>query len=357
MKRRTLIFAFFDILIVFIAFMLAAFFKTGKEKAVFNYYWVPFLIFEAIWIGSSLIFGKYNANKANNKADYILSIVKSNLFILFAITFVIFFATLSYSRLMIVLTVAFATIIESIVSSFYVHNRELNRVMDDLDRYQTIPKVHKDIEIPIDRSTSKEEGLKQVRQLIQGEVGVGALSFIDSHTYLADPKLMLVSTTTKFNISKQVLSEYNFVVNLNKINDILRINKFFEEVNKKLPMGGLYLNQVETYSLRKERILKKFPPVLNWGIYSIDYLFKRVMPKLWGAKKVYFVITNGRNRVMSKAETFGRLYSCGFEVLDEKMIKGALYFVARKISEPTFDSNPTYGPLIKLRRYGKNGKQ
>jgi len=358
MKRRTIIIVVIDILIVFIAFLLAAFFKTGKEKALFTYYWVPFLIFEALWVGSSIIFGKYNPSKASNKTDYIFSIVKSNLFILFAITFVIFFATLSYSRLMIVLTVIFATIIEGVVSSLFIHNKVLNRVMDDLEKYSKLPKYHKDLKVSVDDKTQFDrKNTGQMRHLIDGEIGGDALSFIDSHAFLADPKMMVVATTTKFNIAKLPLPEYNYIINLKKINDILRINKFFEEINAKLPLGGLYINQVETYSLRKERILKKYPPGINWGFYSIDYLVKRVMPKLWTTKKIYFIITNGRNRVMSKAETFGRLYSCGFEIVDEKMINGALFFVARKASEPVFDSNPTYGPLIKLRRYGRDGKK
>jgi len=358
MKKRTFVIAIIDILIVFIAFLLAAFFKTGKEKALFNYYWIPFLIFEIIWIGSSIIFGKYNPSKASNKTDYVLSIVKSNLFILFSITFVIFFATLSYSRLMIVLTVVFATIIEGLVSSTFIHNKSLNKLMDDLDKYQKIPKVHKNIEVSFEQKSKGEaRNSKQIRALILEEAGHKEMRFIDKHTMLANPKTMIVSTTTKFNIAKLPLPEYNYLVNLKKINDILRINKFFEEVNNKLPIGGLYINQVETYSLRKQRILKKFPPGINWGFYSIDFMVKRVMPKLWSTKKIYFIITNGRNRVMSKAETFGRLYSCGFEVIEEKMINGALYFVARKTSEPIYDSNPTYGPLIKLRRYGKEGKK
>ncbi len=356
MKKRSTVIAIIDILIVFIAFLLAAFFKTGKEKAIFNYYWMPFVIFELIWVGASVIFGKYNPNRANNKTDYVLSIVKSNLFILFSITFVIFFATLSYSRLMIVLTVVFATIIEGIASSLFIHNRMLNRVMDDLDKYTQIPKVHKDI--PIDgKSLIDGKNLGQIRYLIKEEVGSDAFKFIDYHTVLTSSKTMTVSTTTKFNIAKLPLPEYNYLVNLNKINDILRINKFFEEINAKLPLGGLYVNQVETYSLRKERILRKYPPGINWIVYTIDYGLKRVMPKLWTTKKVYFYITNGRNRVMSKAETFGRLYSCGFEIVDEKMIGGSLFFVARKTSLPVFDSNPTYGPLIKLRRFGKGGKK
>jgi lipopolysaccharide/colanic/teichoic acid biosynthesis glycosyltransferase len=59
---------------------------------------------------------------------------------------------------------------------------------------------------------------------------------------------------------------------------------------------------------------------------------------------------------LSKAETFGRLYSCGFEVVCEKKIGNELYFMARKIRVPFFDYSPTYGPLIRLKRFGKNGK-
>ena len=40
----------------------------------------------------------------------------------------------------------------------------------------------------------------------------------------------------------------------------------------------------------------------------------------------------------------------------KELIDGYLYFVARKVKEPAYDYNPTYGPLIKLRRYGKGGK-
>jgi len=357
MKKRTIIFLLFDILFVFIAFLLAAFFKTGKEKALFNYYWMPFLIFETVWIVFSVFFGKYNPNKSSNRTDYVLSIVKSNLFILFSITFVIFFASLSYSRLIVVLTVIFATIFESISSYFFIHNKELNKRMDEIDQFVQLPRFRKDIkfEEPID--SLPKENILQKRQLIQNEVGVSALNFIESGIHLGNPNIMLISTTTKFNVLNQPKSEYHSVVNLKRINDIQRINKFFESISTKLAMGGLYINFVETYSSRKKRILKKFPPGINWGVYTIDFFVKRVMPKLWTTKKLYFIITQGRNRVMSKAETFGRLYSCGFEILDERMINNELYFVAKKITEPVFDTNPTYGPLIKLRRYGKGGKK
>jgi len=357
MKRRILFRVLVDVLVVFIAFMMAAFLKTGKEKALFNYYWVPFLVFESIWISSSLIFKKFSLPTSGKKVDSILAIVKSNLFVLFSITFVIFFASLSYSRLIIVLTVVFATLIEAFITSLFVHNKELNELMDDIEKFEQITKVHEDIDIDYADDVAKEARVIQLKKLIRDEIGKEAFEYINSNAYLEDKKLLLVSTSTKFNIVKSPLPEYNSIVNLKKINDIQRINKFFEEVNAKLPIGGIFIDYAETYSLRKKRILKKFPSGMNWIIYTMDYMVKRVMPKVWGFKKIYFAVTHGRNRVLSKAETFGRLYSCGFEVIDDKMINGGQYFVARKTSEPVFDSNPTYGPLIKLRRYGKGGKK
>ena len=60
--------------------------------------------------------------------------------------------------------------------------------------------------------------------------------------------------------------------------------------------------------------------------------------------------------MISRAETFGRLYSCGFEIIDEISINHSLFFVAKKVKDPYYDNNPTYAPIISLKRIGKNGK-
>jgi lipopolysaccharide/colanic/teichoic acid biosynthesis glycosyltransferase len=361
MKRRTLLFSFVDVFIVFLAFLFAAYFKTGKEKALFNYYWVPFLIFETVWIISSLLFKKYKVNNLRNKADNIFNIIKSNLFVLFTITFVIFFASLSYSRLMIVVTVSVATLIEVVFSYFYLLDKEMSLDMDKRSAWE-IKQEKKDIhkigaEFPkLDQDISKGEFYKKLKDLIVEEIGPNPFKIIKKFIPLSNENTLIISTTTKFNLTNQPKDSYQYIVNLKRVNDIQFINKFFETVNEKLEMGGLYINSVETYSDRKERLMQKFPPVLNWIYYFFDFILKRVMPKLLFTKKFYFLITGGRNRVMSRAETLGRLYSCGFEVVDERYIDRQFYFVARKIDDPVFDTAPTYGPLIKLRRYGKGGK-
>jgi len=80
------------------------------------------------------------------------------------------------------------------------------------------------------------------------------------------------------------------------------------------------------------------------------------LPKFALTKKLYFILTRGENRVLTKAETFGRLYSCGFELLDKKQIGNNLFFVALKVKKPINPKNPSYGPLIALERIGRNGK-
>ncbi|MEN8158399.1 MAG: sugar transferase, partial [Bacteroidota bacterium] len=55
-------------------------------------------------------------------------------------------------------------------------------------------------------------------------------------------------------------------------------------------------------------------------------------------------------------EILGRLYACGFEVVEDNFVNGLYFFVTNRIKEPAFDENPTYGPFVTLRRVGKGGK-
>jgi lipopolysaccharide/colanic/teichoic acid biosynthesis glycosyltransferase len=154
----------------------------------------------------------------------------------------------------------------------------------------------------------------------------------------------------------QLPNSYSTIVNLKRVNDVKQVNKFFSAVNRHLPMGGTFIGCVETKYLRRQRIFRKFPPVLNKIYYMIDFVFKRVFPKLPVTRKIYYFMTGGRNKVLSRTETLGRIYAAGFEIINEKFIKDNLYFVARKIKNPIFNYEPVYGPIFKMRRHGKNGK-
>jgi len=146
------------------------------------------------------------------------------------------------------------------------------------------------------------------------------------------------------------------IENESRINDIRYLNKYFEEINLQLNYGGIFKGNVETYSMRRDRILKSLPFPLNRFFLFFDTLVVRVLPKLKITKRLYFNITKGKGRILSKAETYGRLYSCGFEIVDEEYRNNKLYFSAKKVKEPVFDLNPSYGFLIKLKRIGLKGR-
>lgn len=178
--------------------------------------------------------------------------------------------------------------------------------------------------------------------------------FITKQVKLED-NVFLAFTNAPFNIDLLNRIQYKHIVNLKRLNDTRYLNDFFRSTNAKLPLGGLYINFAETFASRKQRILKALPNPLNWIHYFIDTSWTRVASKLKLTKDIYFSLTNGKDRSLSRTEILGRLYYCGFEVLEEKQIDGYLYFIARKIKDPVEEKTPYYGTLIRLKRVGKDG--
>jgi len=181
------------------------------------------------------------------------------------------------------------------------------------------------------------------------------LDFINQFVDFDADSFKIVETSSRLNI-EFIEEKIDCFINLRKVNDIRFLNKFFETVNEKLNNKGIFIGCVETIEDRKQRIFNKHHPIVAVPFYAIDFVYKRIFPKFKLTKKLYFSITQGKNRVLSKAETLGRLVSCGFEIIEYNEIKGLLYFVCRKKSEPLFDLNPSYGPLFKMKRVGRNGK-
>lgn len=188
------------------------------------------------------------------------------------------------------------------------------------------------------------------------EVGSKAFELISGHVDVENEKTLVTMTINTFNLFSLSDNYFDSIVNLKRINDIPRINKFFEAANSKLPVDGTLIGCVETKTLRKKRILNKYPAGIAHVYYSLDFILKRIFPKLPVTKKIYFKITAGRNRVMSKTEAMGRLYCCGFKVIGEKYIGNSLYFIAKKTKEPDYPSKPSFGPIYRMKRIGKNGK-
>jgi lipopolysaccharide/colanic/teichoic acid biosynthesis glycosyltransferase len=193
-------------------------------------------------------------------------------------------------------------------------------------------------------------------EIVQNFIGKRIFNWIDRHVDIESNKTNIFSTFSNLNIELLPRYSTDAIINLRKVNDIRRFNLFFEYVNEKLPENGTYIGMVETIECRNSEILKKtFFPV-NYLLWFFDFIVNRVLPKIKLTQELYFSYTEGENRAISKAEALGRLYSCGFELIDSTVINNRFWFYIRKVKNPIYDNNPTYGPFVALRRIGKDRK-
>lgn len=188
----------------------------------------------------------------------------------------------------------------------------------------------------------------------------GIYNFLNTNLELSSfdlKKSVILRSPDIFNVEVLQKNFLHAFINLHQINDFRRVNAFFIEVNKRLVDGGIFVGKLEPNKFRQKRFLKNFPFYLGHLFYFIDFIWRRVFPKLPLLKKIYFELTAGKNRAISMAEGLGRLYYCGFEIVATTEIEEYVYFIAKKTKEPLKDTNPSYGPLFKMRRIGKDGKE
>ncbi len=346
------------------SFVFFAWLKPGTKAIIIPQYIKPFVFFLLIWTISSLTSKKYIPEKFKIKSEIFKIIIQSNFFSLAVVTIFLYtFHLFAVSRFLLFGTIATATFFEILLAWFY--NIILTSQALDVENGKTTIAKFDDYsrggEIFTQTKQKKKRQEKkpfspELLNMIGREFGEEIMELIKNHVSNLTGNFQVVSTTTRFNIASLAEEKYSGIINLHRINDIRWLNKFFETVNLKLERGGIFIGKAETYLLRKRRLLKKYITPFNYVVYFFDFLFRRVLPKMPVMKRFYFWLTKGQNRLLSRAETLGRLYSCGFKVLEEQFINDELYFVAAKKGEPQYPSTPTYGPLVKLRRIGKGGQ-
>ena len=167
----------------------------------------------------------------------------------------------------------------------------------------------------------------------------------------------IVANRDRFSFLQIPDYQYKTLVDLTLLNDAKGINRRFCIVNQKLPDDGRYVCCYRPQEYMKQKILAKYVKPLNWIIYTMYFWHKRVVPRLALSSRLYYDVTKGRKRMLSKTEVFGRLYYCGFEV-DEVVPMGHIeyIFAHRKMQPYPQEQIKIYGPLIKLPRVCKNGE-
>lgn len=140
------------------------------------------------------------------------------------------------------------------------------------------------------------------------------------------------------------------------LHQIPHLNTLLNKTSEAMPDGGYLLCHTRTAALKRMLIMKCYPWGINYIVFTLHFLWHRVMPKLKLTRWLYYYITKGKRRTFNRVEVLGRLYRAGFEVVNEEYRLGELYVLARKVKDPIWNDNPSGGLLIKLQRVGKDGK-
>ncbi len=192
------------------------------------------------------------------------------------------------------------------------------------------------------------------KEVIRETHGEEILGFITQHLDPDTKNTEVLKTDDPFNLELLGEEERRALIDLDRLNDIRHPNSFLRKLNQKLPLEGSYIGCVETLEDRKARLLKKYPPLLDRCYYFLDFVFRRVFPKLPLTDRFQSFVTADRNRPMSKAEALGRLVYAGFRIESTEAIAGRLFFLARKVSAPMEGKAPSPGLLIGIPRVGKD---
>jgi lipopolysaccharide/colanic/teichoic acid biosynthesis glycosyltransferase len=356
---------FYDFLLMVASYYLTNLVKRGTLSLPDNYDAILLLI-SALWLVSAVFTRKFNKQKYRNYYYAFAPYIKSFIIMTAAMALIVFtFRLFHFSRFQLFGTLGLMVILEAIFYYLYFISGKDRAKKGDIETVDEIKAILRQEELPLEIDLK----LKRDHQLVN-PVGNKL-----KEKYLSDnPELykfifdnlkveaidisdtIVVNTHNLYNIQTIDDHQITLLINLHRLNDFRWLNRYFLEVHKKIYNGGYFIGCADTIATHKRKIFKKFPKIFAQPIYIVNFFINRILPKLPGIKRVYFFITKGRNRDLSRAEILGRLYFCGYKVVAENEIADRYYFIVQRVKNPSIDTNPSYGPTIKLRRVGLDGE-
>lgn len=352
-----------DALLLAAAFMALHFFKRDTLSLT-DEYQQAFLIIAGIWFATSLYCGKFASRQYPNFVHAIAPYIKS-IFLSVAVLSVVVFAfrLFFFSRAQMFGTFLLLGIAELLLHYLYSDLPVLKPQEEDVESVEKAREIMQQELLTPTATASKRKGkFIAVAHDIRSRYLAGRpalLEFLQAHmdfSAIDAAETVVLNTHTIYNVETIKDKSLTLFINLDRVNDIRRINQYFLEVHKKFYNGSYFVGRAQTISTHREKILSKYPRYFAEVMYALDFFVFRIMPKLPAVNKIYFALSKGQNRVLSEAEVLGRLYFCGFRVMATRKIDGDLYFIAQKVKNPSIDKNPSYGPIIKLKRVGYGGK-
>jgi lipopolysaccharide/colanic/teichoic acid biosynthesis glycosyltransferase len=337
--------------------------KTGT---LYIYPWSEriLLVLFASWLVSILLTKKYSHINTNNISYILGPYIKSGLVMLLIAAMVYFFFRIeSLSRFLLFGTILIFTILETI--SFFIYyiskkydsesnidallaKTNFNWNIEDFDFDAELTQYQSDKEISISsifNQISILDNKDQIIDFLTKNLANTKINFYSSSIF---------STTTLENIEIIRNNSKNLLVNLHKLNDIRYLNQYLITSHLKLIPDGILVGHLLPMETTFNRLQNQMPKLLFTLFYPFHFLFSRVIPKIPKINRLYFIITRGKNRTISKAEMYGRLNFCGFKIEKDIIINDKLFFIAKKVKTVSKITNPSYHPIVQLTRVGYN---
>lgn len=343
-----------DVLLLLVSFFIVLMWFPLSTRIPFQKYWAFALIFSAVWLFSGYAAHRYVKIKYMRIGVSIVRLLAASV-----LTFVVMWVGMTWLAagrnysIWVLLTIWLVMLASSIVFMVLFH------------AYHYALNVEPEIERAPERG--RQSVLKQpvfyegeqrdnIARTISENTSAKVLAYLEKHIALYSSNTYILRTAEFFNIQKIKYYRFDTVLNLMPLNQVRGINKMFGMVNDKLPDDGLFVCCFEPQSVYKRNIFRHYPPVINFFVYTAVFLYKRVLPKLFMTSRLYYDITEGKNRVLSLAEVLGRLCYCGFEILDHHKIGDNVYVIAQRSFRPQTLQRRLYGIFVSLDRVGKGGR-
>lgn len=324
-----------------------------STQVPFQKYSVFVLIFSAMWLVFGYLCRRYNPVKYMKMGQDIRRLILTSIFLFAGMSGYMMIMEGRNFSIWVLLTLWLVMLSASLIILIFKHAYRYALDADDA----IIQAPERSPQSVLHHPTSLSAQDRQIlRESILEFTPEKALRYVEKSVDLYSSNTFTLRSTELYNIQKLPNYRYDVLVNFMPLNQIRGVNKLFTTVNDKLPDNGIWVCCYEPQSVTKRNILSRYPVVFGWLYYAAFFCYKRVLPKLFMTSRLYFDITEGKNRVLSKAEVLGRLCYCGFEIIDERKKGDLSYVIARRKFRPEITTRRLYGILVKLNRVGKNSK-
>lgn len=351
-----------DFVLMTLTFFLVHYLKR-KTFIPDREYEILFYVMAGLWAVTAILTRKFDKRHFTSFLHAVAPCVKSVIFMAFIMTTLIFgMQMFNYSRIQIFTFMALFLSMEIILWFIYFNSYENNN--QDVESAQEARSIMKQEYLSAnqkyeDRISVLYQPIKERMKDFYFKDQPQVFDFFNRSVNLSEItriETLILDTSEPINFNLISLSHTQLMINLHKINNIRWINRYFLQCHEILIDGGYLAGRAITNDVFKKLVDKKYPKYFRELFFAVHFLWARILPKLNITKRLYFKITKGKRRAISRSELLGRLFFCGFQVIAGEYIDDIFHFIAQKVKMPSLDENPSYGPVVRLERIGADGK-